>query len=76
MRWQHRPSRRQRPLSLSDTQLVSVMQAAKALAPDKRDDFLRRLSSRLMLLGRFTDADVQASVRAAMAGLVHETDAA
>jgi hypothetical protein len=29
-----------------------------------------------MLLGRFTDADVQAGVQAALSGLVHETDAA
>jgi hypothetical protein len=43
-------------ISLSDEQLKSVMTAASALAPERRDMFLQRCAAVLRLKARFDDS--------------------
>jgi hypothetical protein len=50
------------PLSLSDTQLSLVQQAATLLSPGRRDGFLRSIANRLCTLPHPTDHDVQDAV--------------
>ena len=59
-------------VSLTDTQLKIVMDAAAALAPDRRDIFLQRVGAMLRMRGRFTDADVSDVAQLAMTGLAHQ----
>ena len=63
-------------ISLSDQQLATVMDAARALPPEKRMLLLQRIAARLQLRGRFTDDDVSEAAQAALRGLVQqETEA-
>jgi hypothetical protein len=62
-------------LSLSHRQLQQVMQAAKAVPVEKRDQFLQRLSTMLALKGRFDDRDVREIAQRAATGLMHPTAA-
>ena len=62
-------------ISLTDSQLQTVMGAGAKLEPERRDIFLRRVGAMLRVRGRFTDTDVADVARLAMAGLIH-TDAA
>jgi hypothetical protein len=45
-------------ISLSDSQLQTVIAAAAPLPPEKRDLYLQRLGAMLAMRGRVTDADV------------------
>ena len=56
-------------LALTDNQLAIVMTAAGGLSPEKRSVFLERVAGRLQLRGgRFTDCDLDDSVRLALQG--------
>ncbi len=58
-------------IALSDAQLAAVMLAAGSLPVDKRSVFLERIAARQRLCGfRFTDADLDEAVRAALHGLI------
>ena len=62
-----------RPVLLSDSQLQTVMVAARSLEPgEKRTLFLERLGALLFLRGQFADSDVDAAVQSALKGLVQE----
>jgi hypothetical protein len=63
-------------ISLSDAQLQTVMDAARAIDPERRDIFLQRCAAMLKMRRRFTDGDVVEVTRLALCGLVHETAAA
>ena len=57
--------------ALSDDQLAMVMIAASGLEVEKRSVFLERVAARLRLHGpRFTDADLNAAIQAALTGLI------
>ena len=62
-------------LGLTDTQLASVMDAARILPVEKRDLYLRRIASMLTIrgYGRFTDTDVADVAQLALCGLVQRT---
>ena len=64
-------------LGLTDTQLGTVMDAARSVPVEKRDLFLQRIGAMLRMRGRghFGDADVQEVAALALHGLMH-TDAA
>src|SRR5512132_350856 len=51
-----------KPVSLSDGQLRVIMVAARALEPEKRDVYLRRVGALLNLRGQFGDNEVAAAV--------------
>jgi hypothetical protein len=58
-------------LALSDDQLATMMTAAGSLPAEKRSVFLERVAARLRLRGpRFTDADLNAAIQAALPGLI------
>jgi hypothetical protein len=61
-------------LSLSDSQLETVMAAAAALEPEKRVVLLERVASHLKLnrrrSGRVADVDVKSALQCALQGLV------
>ncbi|MGB9271069.1 MAG: hypothetical protein WCB74_17895, partial [Pseudolabrys sp.] len=57
-------------IALTDNQLRTVMDAAIALAPERRDIFLQRWGAMLRMRGRLSDSDVADVVTLAMAGLV------
>jgi hypothetical protein len=59
------------PLSLSHHQLQAVMAAARDVPVEKREQFLQRLSTMLVLKGRFDDRDVAETAKLAACGLVH-----
>jgi hypothetical protein len=57
--------------ALNDAQLALVMTAAGSLPAEKRSTFLERVAARLQLRGpRFTDADLDAAIQAALIGLI------
>ena len=58
-------------ISLSDSQLQIVMQAAAGIDPERRDVYLQRCAAILRLRGRFTDSDVADVAKLALRGLVH-----
>ena len=58
-------------IALTDHQLAIVMDAAAALAPERRSMFLERVGAMLKVRGRFTDADVSDVTRLALCGLIH-----
>jgi hypothetical protein len=62
-------------ISLSDSQLETVMQAARALEPERRSLFLERCGAMLKLRGRFDDSAVADVCRLALAGLVQHSAA-
>ena len=58
-------------LALNDNQLQIVMTAAGSLPVEKRSTFLERVAARLQLRGpRFTDANLNAAIQAALPGLI------
>ena len=57
------------PVALNDAQLAAVMTAASNLSVDKRDAFLERVAAGLSQSSRFTAADFDHAVRAALRGL-------
>jgi hypothetical protein len=57
-------------ISLSDSQLQTLMTAAGSLEPERRDIFLQRVGAILRMRGRFTGADVSDIVRLALCGLL------
>jgi hypothetical protein len=58
-------------LALSDDQLAMVMTAAGSLPVEKRGIFLERVAARLLLRGlHFTNADLGASIQAALTGVI------
>ena len=59
-------------ISLTDTQLAVVMDAARTLPVERRDTFLQRVGAMLRVRGRFTDADVADVAKLALTGLVQE----
>jgi hypothetical protein len=63
-------------ISLSDSQLKTVMIAASAIEPSRRDLFLQRCASMLRLRHRFTDQDVVDITQLAVVGLTHRLTAA
>ena len=64
-------------ISLSDTQLKTVMAAASHIPHGKRSQFLERIGAMLALRGRghFNDADVADAVARALQGLIQELPA-
>ena len=62
-----------RMVSLSDPQLKTVMDAAAALAPERRSVFLERCGAMLRMRRRFTDGDVADVAQLALCGLVQQT---
>ena len=60
-------------VSLTDSQLKTVMDAAAALAPERRDIFLERCGAMLRMRRRFTDDDVRQVAELALCGLIHQT---
>jgi hypothetical protein len=59
-------------VSLTDTQLAAVMDAAQTLPVERRDTFLQRVGAMLRMRHRFTDADVTDVVQLALTGLAHQ----
>ena len=59
-------------IALTDHQLATVMDAAAALAPERRDIFLERIAA-LLAFRAHTDADVADVVKLAMAGLIQQS---
>jgi len=59
-------------LSLSDRQLQTIMDAARAIGPDRRDVYLQRIEAMLRLRRRFDDRDVTEIAALATCGLVHQ----
>ena len=59
-------------VSLTDSQLAAIMNAARMLPVEKRDIFLQRIAAMLALRGRgrFTDTDVADVAQLALAGLI------
>jgi hypothetical protein len=60
-------------ISLTDFQLQTVMTAASALEPEKRDLYLQRIAAMLTMRGRghFNDSDVSDVAKLALTGLAH-----
>ena len=57
--------------ALTDAQLEIVMVAASSAPVEKRSIFLERVAARLRLHGpRFTAADLNAAIQAALTGLI------
>jgi hypothetical protein len=64
-------------IGLTDTQLGTVMDAARALPVEKRDLYLQRVAAMLTVRGRrVTDAEFADVAALALRGLVHTDDAA
>ena len=59
-------------IALTDSQLRTVMDAASALAPERRDIFLQRCGAMLRMRRRYTDSDLVEVVQLACTGLVRE----
>jgi hypothetical protein len=61
-------------VSLTDSQLAAVMDAARPLPVEKRDVYLRRIAAMLTMRGRghFDDADVTDVATLALAGLAQQ----
>ena len=70
--WPPRPAPAH-PVALSDGQLRQVMIAARPLPPEKRSLLLERIAAKLALCGSSTDRDVEAAIRLALVGLIHES---
>ena len=60
-------------VSLSDSQLAAVLDAARTLPVERRDIFLQRCGAMLRMRGRFTDDDVADVAKLALAGLVQQS---
>jgi hypothetical protein len=65
-------------IGLTDTQLGTVMDAARSLPVEKRDLYLQRIAAMLAMRGRghFADSDVADVARLALAGLMQTPIAA
>jgi hypothetical protein len=70
----HGPAGRDCPISLTDSQLTTLMQTAGQLEPSKRDAFLQRRAAELVVrrgVRRPNDAELEQAARAALRGLLH-----
>ena len=63
-------------VSLSDSQLQTVLDVAATIAPDRRSVYLERVGSMLRLRGRFSDDDVRKVVALAACGLIQDAHSA
>ena len=63
-------------LGLTDSQLDTVMDAARAVPVERRSVFLKRTAAMLRLRRPFTDYDVQEVTALALCGLVQAPTAA
>ena len=63
-------------LSLTDSQLDTVMDAAGSVPIERRSVFLERVGAILRMRGRFTNDDVTDATRLAIIGLVQRTSLA
>jgi hypothetical protein len=63
-------------LELTDSQLATVMDAARILPIEKRSVYLQRIAQMLKMRGpgHFNDADVSDVAKLALAGLVQTAD--
>jgi hypothetical protein len=62
-------------VSLTDSQLAAVMDAARPLPVEKRDVYLRRIAAMLILrggYGHYDDADVTDVAKLALTGLAQQ----
>ena len=61
-------------MGLTDSQLATVMDAARTLPVEKRDLYLQRLGAMLTMRGRghVSDADVSDVAQLALTGLAHQ----
>ena len=59
-------------ISLTNSQLQTLMTTASRLEPERRDLFLKRVGAMLKLRRRFTDGDVADVAKLALSGLVQE----
>ena len=59
-------------VSLTDSQLKTVMDAAGTLPIERRDTFLQRVGAMLRMRGRFSDADVSDVAKLSLTGLAHQ----
>jgi hypothetical protein len=59
-------------VSLTDSQLTAVMDAARTLPVERRDTFLQRVGAMLRMRGRFSDGDVTDVVQLALTGLAQQ----
>ena len=56
-------------VSLTDSQLKTVMDVAASVSPDRRGVFLERVGAMLRMRHRFTDLDVDDVAKLALCGL-------
>lgn len=63
-------------ISLTNSQLQTLMTTASRLEPERRDVFLQRVEAMLRMRRRFTDSDVADVAKLALAGLVQTPTAA
>jgi hypothetical protein len=61
-----------RMLSLSDSQLASVMHVARDLPQERRSEYLRRVAALLHLRGRYDDRIVGEVCALAATGIAHK----
>ena len=61
-----------RMVSLTDSQLKTVMTTANAVPVERRGIFLERVGAMLKMRYRFTDHDVAIVAKLAMAGLIQQ----
>ena len=61
-----------RMVSLTDSQLKTVMTTANAVPVERRGIFLERVGAMLKMRYRFTDHDVAVVAKLAMAGLIQQ----
>ena len=61
-------------LGLTDSQLATVMDAARTLPVEKRDVYLQRIAAMLTMRGRghFNDSDVSDVAKLALTGLAQQ----
>lgn len=60
-------------IALTDSQLDTVMSAAKSVEPSRRSVFLERVAAMLKVRYRFNDDDVAEVTALALHGLVQQT---
>jgi hypothetical protein len=60
-------------ISLSDSQLQTVMTAARVVDVDRRSIFLQRTAAMLRMRGNFSDSDLNQVVSLALQGLVQSS---
>jgi hypothetical protein len=61
------------PLSLSDSQLERLLQAAELLPVNARDSFLRSVANRVADLPQVGTAEIEAAIAVVLAGLSRDS---